>query len=309
MAAYDESGDGEDILEHGTDPTGSGRPRSGVPRWLDSLGRGFGAGGGPGWRPSRGGALLAAVTLVVGLVVGLGAGFAAGRDTGGGARPAAAQSTSATIIAPSAQLRVPVPGNPLTVPGPAVDQLIESCSTQTGARLELGIEVTNTSSTAVTLTGVTPVYPVTGGELSEVSWRWGPCVTVRSGLDQPAVSRGTVSLAPGSTTWLSVTFNVHVRCPSGFPVGFNVRYAAGHVDVTASLPGFPGLSQVQYSGCSASGSAGSDSSSFSAVFFGPVGSPLTVHTLKRRLRHYDVPPGRPGGPQMTVGIRLRRGLG
>jgi hypothetical protein len=287
VAAYDESGDGEDILEQGggangptrsTGPVGSRRRSLGVPRWLDALGRGLGADGGPGWRPSRGASLLAAVALVAGL----GAGFAAGRDTSGGARAAAAPSTSTTIIAPSAPVPVPVPDAPLTAAGPAVEQLIESCSTQTGARLELGIEVSNTSSTAVTLTGVTPVYPLTGGELSEVSWRWGPCATVRSGLRQPAVSDGSVSLAPGATTWLSVTFDVHVRCPSGFPVGFDVRYAAGHVDVTAALPGFPEVSPVQYSGCSASGSAGSNSSSFSAVFFGPVGSPLTVHTLKRR---------------------------
>jgi hypothetical protein len=308
VAAYDESGDGEDILEQGggaasangptrstrsTGPIGSRRRSLGVPRWLDALGRGLGADGGPGWRPSRGAALLAAVALVAGL----GAGFAAGRDTSGGARPAAAPSASTTIIAPSTQVRVPVLGNPLSAPGPAVGQLIESCSTQTGTRLELGIEVSNTSSTAVTLTGVTPEYAITGGQLSEVSWRWGPCVTVRSGLDQPAISRGNVSLAPGATTWLSVTFDVHVRCPSGFPVGFDVRYAAGHVDVTAALPGFPEVSPVQYSGCSASGSAGSNSSSFSAVFFGPVGSPLTVHTLKRRLRRQGVPPGpaaRPG---------------
>jgi len=103
-----------------------------------------------------------------------------------------------------------------------------------------------------------------------------------------------------------------VRCPAAYAVGFDVAYVTGQLHVTASLPGFPDLGQVEYSGCSASGSgsgSGSGSSTFSAVFLGPVGSPLTVHTLKRRLPHHDGPPGRDGGPPVTVGIRLRRGLG
>jgi hypothetical protein len=278
VAAYDESGDGDDILEQNADSTGSGRLSLATPRWLDFPGRGLGTNGGPGWRPSRGAALLAAVALLAGL----GAGFAAGRDTSGGARPAAGPSASTTIIAPRTPVPVPVTANPLADVGPAVEQLIESCSTQSGTRLELGIEVSNTSSAAVRLTGVTPVYPMAGGELGEVSWQWGSCAPVHSGLHQPAVSHGTVSLGPGATTWLSVTFNVLVRCPAAYAVGFDVAYVTGQLQVTASLPGFPDLGQVQYSGCSAAGSAGSNSSTFSAVFLGPVGSPLTVHTLKRR---------------------------
>ena len=276
MAAYDESREGEDILEQGAGPPGPGRLNFAAPRWLGFLGRGFGAGGGdnnPGWRPSRGAAVLAAVTLVAGL----GAGYAAGRSTSGGARPAPRASNATTTLAPSTPAQVRPPASSLADVGPAVGQLIESCSTQTGTRLQLGIEVSNTSSAAVTLTGVTPVFPGGPGGLHETSWQWGSCGDITSGVRPSAVS-----LSPGETTWLSVILKVLVRCPAAYPVQFDVKYVThGGVHVTASLPGFPDLGQVQYSGCpSSSGSSGS--STFSAVFLGPVGNPVTVHTLKRR---------------------------
>ena len=56
-------------------------------------------------------------------------------------------------------------------------------------------------------------------------------------------------LEPGASTWLTVTFRVQVRCPAPYPVQFSVGYLMQGHAVTASLPGFPDLGQVPYSGC------------------------------------------------------------
>jgi hypothetical protein len=263
---HDESGN-DDILEQGAGRPGSARLGFEAPRWLDFLGPGS-SGDGPRWRPSRGAAVLAAVTLLAGL----GAGYAVGKGTSGAA-PAPRPSATSTAIARSTPAPS-LPANPLTELD-AVQQLTESCSAQSGSELQLGVEVTNESPAAITLVGVKTKFPMDTGALRLVSSQWAPCGAISDGLSQP-----TAPLAPGQSGWLSVTVKVGVRCPTPYPVQFTVDYVTGRTHLTESLPGFPDLSQVEYSGCT--GSANTSSSTFSAVFLGPVGSPVTVHTLKRR---------------------------
>jgi hypothetical protein len=108
--------------------------------------------------------------------------------------------------------------------------------------LQLGIPVTNQSTAAVTLGGIDVTTPESG--LRIISQQWAPCGALQTG--QQMVSN---ILAPGDTTWLTVTFKVLVKCPGPLPVQFVVGYDAGGQHAVASLPGFADLSGVPYTGC------------------------------------------------------------
>lgn len=265
MTWDDESG-ADDVIDQGF----GSRPFA-LPGWLGFLGPGL---GGPGWRPSRGGAVLASGALLVGLAVG----YAAGRGT---SRAAAVPRLSATSAAPPGNPARP-PLNPLADVGAAVAQLPESCSAQSGAQIQLGFEVTNQSGTTLTLNGVHTTLPADKGALSEVSWQWTPC-----GPDTSGRSQSAVTLPPGATSWLSVALRVHVRCPAADPVQFWISYAGGGVNTTQSLPGFPDLTQIRYSGCPSLPGSSTGSSTFSGIYLGPAGGP--VHTLYRGLPHSFTP--------------------
>ena len=265
-SANDESGAGDviepgdvtepgDVIEHGTGPR-----RFDAAGWLGSHGmRSYRL----GFAPTRGAAVLAAVTLLAGLAVG----YAAGRGTSGTAPPPSPSATSPTAAASTSP-----PPNPLADVGPAVDQLTASCSSQSGTELQLGIEVSNTSSTTVTLTGLKAVFPESiNGALRELSWQWGPCGAIVDGPGQP-----TVQLAPGASAWLSAAFKVLVRCPSPYPVQFNVAYVAGDMHAIAALPGFSDLSQVPYSGCPSQNVTDSGSPGFPIVRIRSGGTTLIV---------------------------------
>jgi hypothetical protein len=214
--------------------------------------------GSPRWRPSRAAIVLAAVTLLVGLA----AGYAAGKggshsDPGATApRPGAAASTVTGS-----------PDNALAAAGLAIEQLPESCATQTGSQLQLGVELMNQSAATVTLTGMKPVFPGDAGALRELSWQWAPCDAITYGLYQP-----TIPLPPGSTAWLSVTLKVLVSCPAAYPVQFSVSYSSGGVHAASNLSGFPDLGQVPYMGCP-SPPSGSGSGATTSVLLSPAGTP------------------------------------
>jgi hypothetical protein len=198
------------------------------PNWLPSLNWRP-----PNWRPRnwrspRGGAIL----LVVGLVAGLVVGYTAGdRQAPGGAsaprRPAPGSASASPALS-------------LTAGGPALIQAIGTCAVQNGRELQLGVQVTNQSTTDMTLSLVRPVLPL--GGLKWISQQWAPCSTLPTGQD-PAV------LTPGASTWFSVTFDVLVRCPGPLPVQFTVDYMQDGRAAATSLPGFPDLGQVPYTGC------------------------------------------------------------
>jgi hypothetical protein len=183
----------------------------------------------PGWRPSRGAAVFAAAALVVGLA----AGYAAGDRHARG---------SAALPAPSASPG-PAPATSFSFAGsPALSQDTGACSAQTTQGLQLGVQVSNQSTQPLTLRTPRAVLPM--GGLKEVGWRWAACGALPNGLGQ-----ADQILMPGQSTWMTVTFKVQLHCPAADPVQFSVGYLVQGRSVSVSLPGFPDLSQVPYSGC------------------------------------------------------------
>ncbi len=110
--------------------------------------------------------------------------------------------------------------------------------------MQLGAEIVNKSTSAVTLTGFDAVLPL--GGLRAAKTIVGTC----GQLQQTKAVAGTV-LAAGASTWISVTFDVLVSCPKPLPVQFNVQYAQSSAASSVTLGGFPDLGSVTYSGCQA----------------------------------------------------------
>jgi hypothetical protein len=199
---------------------GSGRSR--LPRWRP-----------PGWQLSRGAAVLAVAALAVGLA----AGYAAGdRHARGSAPLRAPAATASPHVSPAG-----VPASTVTDSAPLL-QDGNGCSAQAGHEIQLGVQFTNQTSAPLVLhTG--RAVPLTAG-LKQVAWQWGPCDVFPGGSGQT-----DQILAAGDTTWLTVTLQVQIRCPWPVPVAFAVGFVLGGRSVTTSLPGFPDLGQVAYSGC------------------------------------------------------------
>jgi len=77
-----------------------------------------------------------------------------------------------------------------------------------------------------------------------------PLVDVLDALPELGPGPGqAAALGPGATGWLTVTFAVMAGCPGPLPVQFKISYAQAGSLVTAELPGFPDLGQVQYNNC------------------------------------------------------------
>lgn len=207
---------GDDVVESG----GSGRFRL------------------PGWRPSRGAEILAVAALAVGLA----AGFAAGssRAGGGAARPQPTVTVTAASSAPAPAASFTFANSPLLY------QDTGACSAQHGTELQLGVQVTNQSPEPMVLQTAKATLPL--GGLKQLTWQWGPC-----GALPDADSQAYLILAASDSVWLTVTFKVQLHCPAPLPVQFSVGYALQGHTVTASLPGFPDLSQVPYTGCPSTG--------------------------------------------------------
>ena len=177
----DGSGAGDDVLEQG------GRRRR-VPPWLP---------------PSA-----ALVPVVVALVASLAAGYAVG------ARHAAEHPTPRPSPSRSA-----APAEPFSAGGFPLSQSGPQCSVQIGRELQVGLQITNLSGTAVRLRRVKVLLPL--GGLKVTSQAWGPCGQL------PATGEASGSpptLGRGASSWFSVTFQVLVRCPRPLPVQFTVGY-------------------------------------------------------------------------------------
>jgi hypothetical protein len=184
------------------------------------------------WRPSRGATAFALAALAVGLAAGYAAGY---RHVRGSA--ALPEPTAATSAAPA-------PATAFSfADSPALIQDTGACSVQTGQQLELGVQVTNLSTAPITLETAKAVLPM--GGLKPVRWQWEPCGLLPSSGPSPALQ----VLGPGASTWLTMTFDVQLRCPAPNPVEFTVSYLAQGRPATASLPGFPDLGEVPYTGC------------------------------------------------------------
>jgi hypothetical protein len=177
----------------------------------------------PGGRPPR----IAIVLGAAGLLAGLAAGYAFGTWQAVKPAPARPQATAA------AQPVAPIAGSPLGLYGP-------ECSRQIGDELQLGVQVSNDTPTPLVLQEVNALLPL--GGLREVSWASGTC----GELPGPPPDPG---LAPGNSLWFTVTFRVLVNCPAPLPVGFDIGYSQGGRHAVTSMPAFPDLGQVPYSGC------------------------------------------------------------
>ena len=185
------------------------------------------------WRPSRGATAFAVTALALGLVVGYTAGDWHGRR--GTALPEPPPASSSAPAAPVASLGWAVTS--------ALIQGAGACSVQSGRHLALGVQFSNLSAVPLTLRSARAVLPL--GGLTAGDWHWTPCGT----LPQTLAGQGDEILLPGASTWLTMTFSVKVGCPGALPVQFTVSYLAQGRSLTATLPGFPDLSQVPYTGC------------------------------------------------------------
>ena len=183
----------------------------------------------PRWRLPR----AALVVGCVALLAGLGAGYAVGVRHAG--KPSSPPRAAASPTVPFSAAG----GFPLSQSGPG-------CSAQLGHDLQLGVEVTNLSATALTLRRVEATLPL--GGLKATSQTWGPCGELPGAGGAP----GNIvppTLGPGASAWFTVTFKVLVTCPGPLPVHFTLDYDQDGRRAAMPLPSFPDLSQVPYSGC------------------------------------------------------------
>jgi hypothetical protein len=197
----------------------------------------------PGWRPSRGASILVAVTLAAGLAIGYAVGHGQARSTAAPGRPAA-PAQAPRGAAPGTIGAVAPPASTI-FSGLALTQDPGTCSVQAGRNLQLGIPVTNRSTETVLLKSAKPVLPLPG-MLKVLSWRWDPC-----GFDNDGVIADTVALGPGETAWITAVVQPLIACPSPAPLQFQVTYSLNSQESMSSLPGFPDLTNVHYSGCPA----------------------------------------------------------
>ncbi len=199
----------------------------------------------PPWRPPRGAAIL----LAVGLVIGLAAGYAAGyrqAPNKASASPTASVSPAPLVPAPALAPQIVIKGTAIQgsgsvfTDGLALTQDTGTCSVQSGRELQLGVQVTNTSTEPIGLRRIRAVFPL--GGLKVVSQQWAPCGATGA-VQVPVI------LGPGDSTWFSVTVQVLVACPAPLPVQFAVSYTYAGKAASVTLPGFVDLGQVPYTGC------------------------------------------------------------
>ena len=198
------------------------------------------------WRPSRGASAFAVTALALGLVAGYTAGDWHGRRATAFPEPVPPASSSAPAApagsSSSPSAAAPAASLPFAVT-PALIQGTGACSVQSGRHLALGVQFSNRSAEPVTLRSARAVLPL--GGLTAGAWHWTPC----GALPQTLAGQGDEILVPGASTWLTMTFSVNGGCPGALPVQFTVGYLAQGRSLTASLPGFPDLTQVPYTGC------------------------------------------------------------
>jgi len=180
------------------------------------------------WRPPAAALVLAAAALLAGLAAGYAAGVRHAGKPLSPPRPAASQTTTSFSAG----------GFPLSQTGPG-------CSAQIGHELQLGLQVTNLSVTAITLRRVEAVLPM--GGLKATSQAWGTCGELPAPGAAPGHAR--LTLGPGASAWFTVTFQVLVRCPQPLPVHFTLDYDQGGRPAAILLPSFSDLGQVSYGTC------------------------------------------------------------
>jgi hypothetical protein len=176
------------------------------------------------WGTVRGPAIsIALMALAAGLLLGFVGGYHQAAANGRLTQP----TTSATPVSPF---------------DTAIVDTGNRCAVQLGHTLQLGLEIVNQSNGTVALRQIEAVLPI--GGLKAVASQWGTCGALTGvGPGQPT------ALGPGATGWLTVTFDVMVRCPQPLPVQFKISYMQAGKLLIAELAGFSDLGQIQYDKC------------------------------------------------------------
>ena len=182
------------------------------------------------WWPPVAALVLGGAGLLAGLAVGYTAGARHASEPAARPTPSRAAAAAAPFAAG---------GFPLSQSGP-------QCSVQTGRALQVGLQITNLSPAPLTLRRAEVVLPL--GGLTVTTQTWGPCGQLPA-TGHPAGRVLPPALRPGASTWLTITFQVLVRCPQPLPVQFTLDYRQQGRPAAIRLPGFPDLSQVPYAGC------------------------------------------------------------
>ena len=154
--------------------------------------------------------------------------------------PAAPPSPSRTAAPASA-----APAAPFSAGGFPLSQSGPQCSVQACCELQVGLQITNLSPAVIQLRRVEVGLPLgrPHGDLADLGTLRGTA-RLRGARRHPAPGPGT-----GASTWITVTFQVLVRCPQPLPVQFTFGDHQNGRVAAIRLPGFPDLSQVPYSGC------------------------------------------------------------
>jgi hypothetical protein len=183
-----------------------------------------------GWASPR-----VTVLAVAALAVGLIAGYLGGHQQ---ARP--------PVPSGSVRTTSPRPSPPATAPSfpslvPALTATGNRCALERGKTLTLGVEVANQSTQPINVGQFRALLPL--GGLRATAASVGTCGALYTGAPfSPA-------LAAGATEWLTITFDVLVRCPQPLPVQFAVSYTRSGKAATAQFDEFPDLGDVTYAGC------------------------------------------------------------
>src|SRR6185437_1697183 len=123
------------------------------------------------------------------------------------------------------------------------------CAVQVGSDLEVGIEIQNASRAPVSIRRVSSVLRLAG--LRELAGGVGTCGAL------PDLAAAATALAPGASEWIRLRLGVHVSCPEGLPVEFQISYTSAGRRATTSIDGFPDLGEVAYRNCGHEGQGGS----------------------------------------------------
>ena len=182
---------------------------------------------------------------VAALAVALAAGFAAGHLTAGSPAPRARPTAGTVASTPATAVRAPAtPPAPAFASGafPQIFFTGNRCSVQHGHALQLGIEIVNRSGRTITVNQIKSELPL--GGLRQVSSAMATCgaLPVPGGVPLTTIPDGT-------DAWLSMTFDVLIRCPAALPVLFAIDYATAGRLASVYFDGFPDLGSVPYSGC------------------------------------------------------------
>ena len=197
-----------------------------------------------GWASPR-----VSVLVVAALAIGLVVGYLGGRQQAGKTAPTrptatapTSTATSPTIVQSPAIVQSPTAVQSLP-PSliPALAATGDRCAVQHGKTLELGVQVTNQSDRTIVMGRFRAVLPL--GGLRETAVSVGTCGAL------PGMPPGSATLAAGTSEWLTISFDVLVRCPQPYPVQFAVSYTDSGKPVSAQLDEFPDLGQVTFSSC------------------------------------------------------------